>query len=199
MPAPPAAATPATSPAPWPSSPGLFASLVDGMHRLQQELCAAVAPGVDWRELHLAPTSWWHNCCAMQACCVSTAADAVAAAFRQHSCRMDWGTCWGCRCTMSADFAASAGFAADPAPAGASRVAPDAAAGSRNGGDRGTRRLFHRQPAAEIACQRRCAARDWPLVEPASLRRHPHRGRCAGDGDGPREPDPRRVRGCTRR
>ena len=36
------------------ASPGLFASLVDGMHRLQQELCARVAPGVDWRELHLA-------------------------------------------------------------------------------------------------------------------------------------------------
>jgi Xaa-Pro dipeptidase len=33
---------------------GLFASLVDGMHRLQQELCARVAPGVDWRDLHLA-------------------------------------------------------------------------------------------------------------------------------------------------
>jgi Xaa-Pro dipeptidase len=34
--------------------PGLFASLVEGMHKLQQELCARVAPGVDWRELHLA-------------------------------------------------------------------------------------------------------------------------------------------------
>lgn len=37
----------------WASGPGLFASLVDGMQELQQELCAAVAPGVDWRELHL--------------------------------------------------------------------------------------------------------------------------------------------------
>jgi Xaa-Pro dipeptidase len=34
--------------------PGLFASLIEGMHALQQELCARVAPGVDWRELHLA-------------------------------------------------------------------------------------------------------------------------------------------------
>lgn len=37
----------------WAAGPGLFASLVDGMHALQQELCNAVAPGVDWRELHL--------------------------------------------------------------------------------------------------------------------------------------------------
>jgi len=37
----------------WSSSPGLFGSLIDGMHGLQQELCAAVKPGVDWRELHL--------------------------------------------------------------------------------------------------------------------------------------------------
>jgi len=36
------------------SSPGPFASLVEGMHRLQQELCARVAPGIDWRDLHLA-------------------------------------------------------------------------------------------------------------------------------------------------
>ncbi len=36
------------------ANPGLFASLIEGMHRLQQELCARVAPGVDWRELHLA-------------------------------------------------------------------------------------------------------------------------------------------------
>jgi Xaa-Pro dipeptidase len=34
-------------------NPGIFATLIDGMHNLQQELCAAVAPGVDWRELHL--------------------------------------------------------------------------------------------------------------------------------------------------
>lgn len=33
--------------------PGVFAALIDGMHTLQQELCEAVAPGVDWRELHL--------------------------------------------------------------------------------------------------------------------------------------------------
>jgi Xaa-Pro dipeptidase len=33
--------------------PGTFAKLVDGMHALQQALCDAVAPGVDWRELHL--------------------------------------------------------------------------------------------------------------------------------------------------
>lgn len=37
----------------WARSPGLFASLVEGMHALQLELCADVAPGVDWRELHL--------------------------------------------------------------------------------------------------------------------------------------------------
>jgi Xaa-Pro dipeptidase len=36
------------------ANPGLFASLIDGMHGLQQQLCARVAPGVDWRELHLA-------------------------------------------------------------------------------------------------------------------------------------------------
>jgi Xaa-Pro dipeptidase len=36
------------------ASPGPFASLVEGMHRVQQVLCARVAPGVDWRELHLA-------------------------------------------------------------------------------------------------------------------------------------------------
>ena len=33
--------------------PGLFATLVGGMNDLQQQLCAAIAPGVDWRELHL--------------------------------------------------------------------------------------------------------------------------------------------------
>jgi Xaa-Pro dipeptidase len=37
----------------WAMGPGLFASLVEGMHGLQQELCGRVAPGVDWRELHL--------------------------------------------------------------------------------------------------------------------------------------------------
>ncbi len=37
----------------WAMNPGVFATLVDGMHNLQQELCEAVAPGVDWRELHL--------------------------------------------------------------------------------------------------------------------------------------------------
>jgi Xaa-Pro dipeptidase len=37
----------------WAMAPGAFASLVDGMHGLQQQLCEAVAPGVDWRELHL--------------------------------------------------------------------------------------------------------------------------------------------------
>ena len=37
----------------WATAPGVFASLVDGMHSLQQELCAAVMPGIDWRELHL--------------------------------------------------------------------------------------------------------------------------------------------------
>jgi Xaa-Pro dipeptidase len=37
----------------WAMGPGAFAGLVEGMHELQQALCAAVAPGVDWRELHL--------------------------------------------------------------------------------------------------------------------------------------------------
>jgi Xaa-Pro dipeptidase len=37
----------------WAMGPGAFASLIDGTHALQQELCAAVAPGADWRELHL--------------------------------------------------------------------------------------------------------------------------------------------------
>src|SRR5690606_3635263 len=37
----------------WASAPGLFASMVDGMQALQQELCAAVEPGLDWRALHL--------------------------------------------------------------------------------------------------------------------------------------------------
>jgi Xaa-Pro dipeptidase len=37
----------------WAMGPGTFAALVDGVHELQQELCAAVAPGIDWRELHL--------------------------------------------------------------------------------------------------------------------------------------------------
>jgi Xaa-Pro dipeptidase len=37
----------------WAMAPGVFASLVEGMHELQQELADAVAPGVDWRELHL--------------------------------------------------------------------------------------------------------------------------------------------------
>lgn len=36
------------------ASPGLFASLVEGMHGVQQELCSRVAPGIDWRDLHLA-------------------------------------------------------------------------------------------------------------------------------------------------
>lgn len=37
----------------WAAAPGLFATLVDRMHDLQQELCRQVAPGADWRELHL--------------------------------------------------------------------------------------------------------------------------------------------------
>lgn len=38
----------------WAMGPGAFAALINGMHEVQQELCQAVAPGVDWRELHLA-------------------------------------------------------------------------------------------------------------------------------------------------
>lgn len=37
----------------WAMRPGLFAALIDGMHKLQQDLCEAVRPGADWRELHL--------------------------------------------------------------------------------------------------------------------------------------------------
>lgn len=37
----------------WAMGPGIFATLVEGMHALQQELCDAVKPGADWRELHL--------------------------------------------------------------------------------------------------------------------------------------------------
>jgi len=37
----------------WSMAPGPFAALIDGMHTVQRRLCAAVAPGVDWRELHL--------------------------------------------------------------------------------------------------------------------------------------------------
>jgi Xaa-Pro dipeptidase len=37
----------------WASRNGLFADLVQGMHQLQQQLCAAVRPGLDWRDLHL--------------------------------------------------------------------------------------------------------------------------------------------------
>jgi Xaa-Pro dipeptidase len=32
---------------------GDFADLIDGMHALQQNLCAAIKPGIDWRDLHL--------------------------------------------------------------------------------------------------------------------------------------------------
>jgi Xaa-Pro dipeptidase len=37
----------------WAMNPGIFAALVEGMHNLQQQLCLAVGPGVDWRALHL--------------------------------------------------------------------------------------------------------------------------------------------------
>jgi Xaa-Pro dipeptidase len=37
----------------WAMGPGTFAGLIDGMHRLQQELCEAVAPGTEWPALHL--------------------------------------------------------------------------------------------------------------------------------------------------
>jgi Xaa-Pro dipeptidase len=37
----------------WAMAPGIFAALIEGMHDLQQKLCAAVAPGIDWRQLHL--------------------------------------------------------------------------------------------------------------------------------------------------
>jgi Xaa-Pro dipeptidase len=37
----------------WAMAPGVFASLIEGMHDLQQGLCETVAPGIDWRELHL--------------------------------------------------------------------------------------------------------------------------------------------------
>ena len=57
---------------------GVFPSLVEGMHRLQQELCARVAPGVDWRELHLKPMGWLRSCCTKPKCWISPAEDAVA-------------------------------------------------------------------------------------------------------------------------
>jgi Xaa-Pro dipeptidase len=38
----------------WARGPGPFAELIEAMHEVQQQLCEAVAPGVDWRELHLA-------------------------------------------------------------------------------------------------------------------------------------------------
>jgi Xaa-Pro dipeptidase len=37
----------------WAAAPGVFASLVASMHRIQQDLCATAQPGTDWRELHL--------------------------------------------------------------------------------------------------------------------------------------------------
>src|SRR5690606_36716251 len=37
----------------WARAPGQFANLVEAMDGVQQELSEAVAPGVDWRELHL--------------------------------------------------------------------------------------------------------------------------------------------------
>lgn len=37
----------------WAMGPGTFSSLIEGMHRLQQELCAAVAPGTEWPALHI--------------------------------------------------------------------------------------------------------------------------------------------------
>jgi Xaa-Pro dipeptidase len=37
----------------WAMGPGLFATLVEGMHALQKSLCESVKPGADWRELHL--------------------------------------------------------------------------------------------------------------------------------------------------
>lgn len=37
----------------WSAAPGEFAQLIAGMERLQQQLCAEVRAGVDWREHHL--------------------------------------------------------------------------------------------------------------------------------------------------
>lgn len=37
----------------WSREPGDFAALVSAMDGLQQRLCAAVRPGVDWRDIHL--------------------------------------------------------------------------------------------------------------------------------------------------
>jgi len=37
----------------WAAAGGDFADLIDGMERLQQQLCREVQGGVDWRELHL--------------------------------------------------------------------------------------------------------------------------------------------------
>ncbi len=37
----------------WAAAPGDFAALIEGMERLQQQLCSEVRAGVDWRELHL--------------------------------------------------------------------------------------------------------------------------------------------------
>jgi len=37
----------------WAAARGDFADLIDGMERLQQQLCGEVRAGVDWRELHL--------------------------------------------------------------------------------------------------------------------------------------------------
>jgi Xaa-Pro dipeptidase len=37
----------------WAAEPGHFAALVEGMERLQQQLCGEVRAGRDWRDLHL--------------------------------------------------------------------------------------------------------------------------------------------------
>jgi Xaa-Pro dipeptidase len=37
----------------WASTPGLFATLVEGMHAVQMQLCSQVVAGADWRTLHL--------------------------------------------------------------------------------------------------------------------------------------------------
>lgn len=37
----------------WAAAPGDFAALVEGMDKLQLELCSQVRAGLDWRELHL--------------------------------------------------------------------------------------------------------------------------------------------------
>ncbi|MEJ0100040.1 MAG: M24 family metallopeptidase [Pseudomonadota bacterium] len=135
----------------WAMGPGAFAGLVDGMHELQQELCEAVAPGVDWRELHLTAhrlvARLLHAAGVLKIKAEEAVERGISATFLPHG----LGHLLGLQVHDVGGFKASADGAPIARPPGHPALRHDAQARERHGGYGGTWRLFHRQPAGCLA------------------------------------------------